>query len=210
MRLFLDLSGKVDYDKIPNGATVQDLLDAVDTFLLSHPLPCDACPDSCCKKTWAVEVDNVAARRLSDGGDAALAAFVREKLVLKRNRSMGFRQYVLDKKTLCTYVTQGNRCNAYDNRPVICRLFICAPKSYRYNKSREVIAAAFLQALVMEENMRGRQLSDATLRRYRQNPALLAADYAVRLKDVFAHARRVGWMEDGEQQEMDKQRNHKG
>jgi Fe-S-cluster containining protein len=204
MRLYLDPSGKVDYDEIPDNATVQDLLDAVDTFLVAHPLPCNDCPESCCKKVWAVEVDNVAARRLAGGGDEALAVFVREKLVLKRNRAMGFNQYVLNKKMLCTYVTQGNRCAAYAKRPVICRLFICAPKSYRYNQTRELIAATFLQALVMEENKRSKQLSERTIRRYRQNPALFAVDYAMKLKDVFAYARRMGWREDGEQAEINK------
>jgi Fe-S-cluster containining protein len=198
MRIFLDSSGKMNYNELSPGATVRDLLDAADAFFAVCPPPCQACAHSCCKKSWAVEVDNVAARRLF-GGEVQPG-----KLVLKLNHAMGIMQYVLDKKAACPFVTQENRCTAYGARPLICRLYTCAPKSRRYDQLREMVAATFLRALVMEQNMRRNPLSQRTLRDYRLNPALEARDYAVPLEDVLDYAQRAGWLDEGERRELSK------
>ena len=58
MRLILDTDGKVNYDEININTTVYEVLDAVNIFLEDNPLPCNKCIDSCCRKSWSVEMDN--------------------------------------------------------------------------------------------------------------------------------------------------------
>jgi Fe-S-cluster containining protein len=202
LKLLLDASCKLNYDAISPEDTVQTLLDAVDVFLDANPLPCFSCAESCCKKPWAVEVDNVFVHRHTRGDEEAAQKFVRERLKLRLNRGMGFHQYVLDKKTNCDFITEENRCRVYGLRPVICRLYVCTPKSYRYNQARELVAATYLQALVFEENMSSKQLSPDTLRRYRRNPVLGASDYSCLLHDIFNYAIRTGWLIEKDRREL--------
>ena len=193
MNVTINAEGRADCGGIDGQTTVQDLLDAVDQFLQAHPLPCQTCADSCCKKHWAVEVDNVAARRLA-GEDAR--DFMRSRLKQKWNYALDFRQLVLKKHGPCPYVTEAGLCSVYEKRPVICRLYICCPRSERYDRLREVVAATYLQALVFERNMLHQDLSARTLAKYRQNPALGAADYSLPLADVIAYGQWMGWLED--------------
>ncbi len=193
MNVFLNAEGAVDCGGIGGQTTVQDLLDAVDLFLQAHPLPCQECSDSCCKKHWAVEVDNVAARRMAgEGADE----FLRNRLKLKWNYALGFRQLVLKKKGPCPFVTEASLCSIYGIRPVICRLYVCCPRSDRYDRLRETVAATYLQALVFERTMNTRELTDRTIQKYRQNPAVGAADYSLPLTEVIAYGRWMGWLDE--------------
>lgn len=202
MKVFPDAEGRTTYDRISPSSTVQDLLDAVDACLEAHPLPCHACAESCCKKPWAVEADNVFVRRFAGEEADARGRFVRERLKLKLNRSMEFNQYVLDKKAECPFVTQENRCRVYGVRPVICRLYVCTPRDRRYDVLRGLVAATYLQALVLEENLRGGGLSQSTEVRYRRNPALHASDYSLPLAAVLDYAQNVGWLDEEDRREM--------
>ena len=193
MYVFLNDQGAVDCGSIDRQTTVQDLLDAVDLFLQAHPLPCQACADSCCKKHWAVEVDNVAARRMA--GESA-DEFLRSRLKQKWNYALGFRQLVLRKEGPCPFVTEASLCSIYAKRPVICRLYVCCPRSDRYDRLRETVAATYLQALVFERNMRTRELTDRTIQNYQQNPAIGAADYSLPLSEVIAYGRWMGWLDE--------------
>lgn len=194
MKLCLDPTGKLDYEALAPEDTVQDLLDAVDVFLNAHPLPCFDCAESCCRKAWAVEVDNVFVRRHAGEGEAA-GRFVRERLKLKFNGPMEFNQYVLNKKTDCDFILPDNHCKVYGIRPVICRLYVCVPRGRRYDLVRGLVAATYLQALVMEEKLRHGGQKPETERRYRRNPALFAGDYSLKLMDILSYSERMGWLE---------------
>lgn len=200
MKLFVDQKGEVDFDQITDKTTVQDLLDAIDLFLLDHPLPCDACEHSCCKNPWLVEVDNVSANRLCQRSSQPINEFVQEKLVKKKNHAWGIDQFVMKKETECIFITDSNRCTVYEQRPIICRLYICSPKSYRYNLLREMIACTFLRAFVLEDKMKEKKYSPRTIRRYKNNPAVFASDYNILLADILKYSQVEGWFipEDGD------------
>jgi hypothetical protein len=202
MKLVLDTEGKINYDKISRYTTVQELLDAIDLFLAAHPLPCGQCEESCCKKSWAVEMDNVCVNRLCGGDSGAASHFVQDKLVLKKNYFRQFHQYVLKKKLNCSFITQANLCTIYEQRPVICRLYICSDKSYRYNVLRELIGGTYLKALVTEDKMRNRKFTPRTVNRYRSNPAVFAKDYNILLDDIFSYAAGEGWLDPCDTQEL--------
>lgn len=195
MELFINQEGQVDYEQAEANTTVQDLLDAIDRFLSVHPLSCPVCEHSCCKNPWSVEVDNVSVRRLCYADSGLIAEFVQHKLLKKKNHAWDIDQFVLKKDAACTFVTESNRCTIYEKRPVICRLYMCSPKSYRYNLLRELIGCTFLRALVLEDRMRQKPYSMRTIRRYKKNPAVFAIDYQVRLADVFDYAQDEGWLD---------------
>lgn len=195
LKLFINTEGLVDYDQISEGTTVQDLLDAVDLFLQDQPLPCAACVDSCCKNSWSVEVDNISVRRLCQGDERRTAEFIRDKLVRKINPVHEFEQFVLKKDGACLFVTEVNRCRVYEQRPVICRLYLCNPKSYRYNVLRQIIGSAFLSALVLEAALREPKPSRLAKRGRRENPAVYAGDYTVLLADILDYAQSQGWLD---------------
>lgn len=193
MNVFRNAASQVDCIGIDERTTVQDLLDAVDMYIQDHPLPCHDCANGCCRKPWAVEVDNVAACRIAG---TTVGDFVRDRMMPKWNHALGFRQFVLKKGGECPLVSADNRCTIYEKRPVICRLYLCAPKSDRYNYLREVVAATYLQALVFEQNMRDRQFSARTLAKYRRNPAVGADDYSLPLQAIILYAQRMGWLDE--------------
>ena len=202
MKLLLDIEGKVNYDKITDYSTVQDLLDAIDIFLNDNTLPCERCEESCCKKSWSVEMDNVCVNRLCNWDGEATRDFIQDKLVRKENISIGFDQYVLKKEINCNFITMTNLCTIYEKRPIICRLFICSAKSYRYNVIRELIAATYLEALVIEEKMRNNNFAQKMVTQYRRNPAVFAKDYNILLDDIFYYAQEEGWLDIDETQEL--------
>lgn len=194
MKLLLNKEGKIDYDKLDKDTTVKDVLEAIDIFLNENPLPCSKCEESCCKKDWSVEMDNICVNRLSNWSDEVAVSFVRDRLVKKKNYSMEFQQYVLNKEKSCSFITKSNLCTIYENRPIICRLYICSPKSYRYNLLRELIGSTYLKALVLEDRKRNNDFSERTIRKYKRNPALGAKDYDILLKDIFIYAEEEGWL----------------
>ena len=195
MDLTINTEGRVDYDQISESTTVQDLLDAVDFFLRDNPLPCAACGDSCCKNPWSVEVDNVSVRRLCRGDERRTTEFIRDKLVRKTNRIHEIEQFVLKKDGACLFVTEANLCLVYEHRPLICRLYLCNPKSYRYNVLRQIIGSTFLSALVLEAGLREPKPSRLTKRGRRENPAVYAGDYTVLLADILDYAQSQGWLD---------------
>lgn len=194
MKLFLDLDGKVNYDKIDKTTTVKDMLKAIDIFLDTNPLPCSSCQESCCKKSWSVEMDNVSVNRLSCWENDKALEFVKVNLVRKKNYYREFYQYVLKKDKDCRFITKDNFCTIYNERPVICRLYICIDKSYRYNVVRELIGSTYLKALVIEDKMRRSELAEKTLTKYNRNPALFAKDYDLHIEDIFNYAEEEGWL----------------
>jgi Fe-S-cluster containining protein len=202
MKLLLDDEGKINYDSITPDTTVQELLDAIDIFLEGHRLPCGSCEDSCCKKSWAVEMDNVCVNRLCGWDGAAAGGFIRDKLSLKVNYFRRFRQYVLKKDIDCSYITPDNLCNIYEQRPIICRLFICSEKSYRYNMIRELIGGTYLKALVIEERIRRGNYAHRTINRYRRNPAVFAKGYDALLYDIIGYAKGEGWVGPEDEREL--------
>lgn len=202
MKVVLDIEGKVNYDEMTGASTVQDLLDAIDVFLEDNILSCDKCKESCCKTSWAVGVDNISANRLCNWDDQEVSNFIQNKLVLKENLLREFDQYVLEKETNCIFVTEANLCSVYDKRPVICRLFMCSPKSHRYNVIREIIGATCLEALVTEEKMRKVSFTEKEVDIYRRNPAVLAKDYNILLYDIFEFAQKEGWVDQDALQEL--------
>ena len=202
MKLLLDGEGKINYDKINKDTTVQDVLNAIDIFLENNTLPCDTCEESCCKKSWSVEMDNVCVNKLSDWNDELALDFVQNKLIKKKNYCRDFDQFVLDKKTNCNFITDSNMCTIYENRPVICRLYICSPKSYRYNVLRELIGSTYLKALVLEDKMRNNNFTDRTINKYKRNPAVFAKEYNISLEDIFNYGEEEGWIDSEERNEL--------
>lgn len=203
MILFPDSEGKLNYSKITSESTVQDLLDAIDLFLSSQPLSCNKCRESCCKKSWAVEMDNVCVNRLCHRDEDAISSFIRGKLVKTKNHFLEFDQYIFKKGQNCCYVTDGNLCMIYEQRPLICRLYVCSAKSRRYNMIRELTGAAFLKAFILEEKMRRNKFTKRTVNRYRRNPAFLAEDYHIRLADILNYAQEEGWLDPDDVPELD-------
>ncbi|GFZ29829.1 hypothetical protein CSC2_03550 [Clostridium zeae] len=202
MELLFDSEGKVNYDKIDKDTTVEDILKAIDIFLDKNPLPCDDCGESCCKKAWSVEMDNICVNRISNWNEDSASDFVRQRLVIKRNYYREFDQYVLDKEKNCHFITEENYCTIYEQRPIICRLYICIDKSYRYNVVRELIGSTYLQALIFEDEMRNNVLSADSIEKYRRNPAVFAKGYDIALKDIFSYAEEEGWLYDDERDEL--------
>ena len=202
MKLLLDIEGKVNYDKITGNSTVQDLLDSIDIFLNDNTLHCEKCEESCCKKSWSVEMDNVCLNRLCNWDEEATRKFIQDKLVMKENISIEFDEYVLKKEKECNFITAANLCTIYEKRPIICRLFICSPKSSRYNVVRELIAAAYLEALVIEVKLENNEFPQEIVSRYRRNPAVFAKDYNILLDDIFCYAQEEGWLNMDETKEL--------
>ena len=205
MKLLLDVEGKVNYDNINKNTTVKEVLDAIDIFLEHNSLPCNECEESCCKKSWSVEIDNVCVNRLSDWKDEVALDFVQEKLVKKRNYCRDFDQYVLNKKADCNFITETNLCTIYENRPIICRLYICIAKSYRYNVIRELIGSTYLKALVFEEKIRNNNFTEKTINKYKKNPAVFAKEYNISLAKIFDYAEYEGWIDIEEREELYKE-----
>ena len=84
MKLLFDAEGKVNYDEINENTTVKEVLASIDVFLNDNPLTCDKCDESCCKKSWSVEMDNVCVNKLSNWNNEAALDFVGKKLVKKK------------------------------------------------------------------------------------------------------------------------------
>ena len=202
MKLLLDTEGKVNYEKIDENTSVKDVLEAIDVFLKENPLPCDSCVESCCKKAWSVEVDNVCVNRLSKWKGEAASSFVKEKLVKKKNYCRDFYQFVLKKDKDCNFITEDNLCTIYEERPIICRLYICSDKSFRYNVLRELIGSTYLKALVFEDKMRNKDFTGRTIKKYKRNPAFFAKDYDILLKDIFDYSEEEGWLDEDERKEL--------
>jgi Fe-S-cluster containining protein len=198
MKLLFDVEGKINYDRINKDTTVREVLDAIDVFLNANPLPCSSCEESCCKKSWSVEMDNVCVNRLCNWNDEAAVSFVQKELVNKKNYYREFDQYVLNKKIHCSFITESNLCSIYDKRPIICRLYICSLKSYRYNVLREVIGSTYLKALVLEDRMRNNNFTKRTINKYKRNPAVFAKDYDLPLEAIFNYAEEEGWLDSDE------------
>jgi len=202
MNLIFDAEGKVNYDKINKNTTAKDVLDAVDVFLNNNPLDCNGCEESCCKKAWSVEMDNICVNKISNWNDEVALEFVQEKLVKKRNYCRDFDQYVLNKKTNCNFITETNLCTIYEERPIICRLYICSEKSYRYNVIRELIGSTYLKALVYEDKIRNNNFTNEKLNKYKRNPAVFAKEYNILLEDIFDYAEYEGWIDIDEREEL--------
>ncbi|SFC49731.1 YkgJ family cysteine cluster protein [Clostridium uliginosum] len=205
MKLLFDVEGKVNYDKINKNTTVKDVLDAVDIFLNNNPLDCNECEESCCKKSWSVEMDNVCVNKLSNWNDEVALEFVQKNLVKKKNYYRDFDQYVLNKKIDCNFITETNLCTIYGDRPIICRLYICSPKSYRYNVIRELIGSTYLKALIHEDKMRNNNLTKKTINKYKRNSAVFAKDYNILLEEIFDYAEDEGWLDIDEREELYKE-----
>ncbi|WP_234124001.1 YkgJ family cysteine cluster protein [Clostridium hydrogenum] len=197
MKLILDSEGKINYDNIDKNSTVKDLLDAIDLFLKNNQLPCDKCEESCCKKSWSVEMDNVCVNRLAEGDNKLANEFVKNKLVKKRNYYREFDQYVVNKDKECIFITDENLCTIYDKRPIICRLYICSAKSYRYNVIRELIGSTYLKALILEDEIRNNNTDN-----YEKNPVLFAKEYDILLEDIFDYAEEEGWLYEEDREEL--------
>jgi Fe-S-cluster containining protein len=202
MRLILDTDGKVNYDEININTTVYEVLEAVNTFLKDNPLPCNKCIDSCCRKSWSVEMDNVCVNRLSGWKDEVAVEFVKDGLIKKKNYYRDFTQFVLKKETHCNFITEKSLCSIYNERPIICRLYMCTSKSYRYNVVRELIASTYLKALVLEDKMRNNNFTERTIKKYRRNPAVFAEDYDISLAAIFNYAQEEGWLDEDEREEL--------
>lgn len=202
MKLLLDTEGKINYDKINKNTTVKDVLEAVDIFLNNHPLNCNDCEESCCKKSWSVEMDNVCVNRLSNWKDEAAIDFVQDKLVKKKNYYRDFDQFVLNKEKDCNFITETNLCTIYEERPIICRLYICSARSYRYNVIRELIGSSYLKALVYEDKIRNNNFEDEIINKYKRNPAVFAKDYNILLEEIFDYAEDEGWLYSDEREEL--------
>ncbi|GKU24947.1 YkgJ family cysteine cluster protein [Clostridium folliculivorans] len=202
MKLLFDSEGKVNYDKLDKDTTVEDILKAIDIFLNSNPLPCEDCEESCCKKAWSVEIDNICVNRISNWNNEDSSDFVRQRLVKKRNYYREFDQYVLNKEKNCHFITEENYCTIYEQRPIICRLYICIDKSYRYNVVRELIGSTYLQALIFEEEMRNNSISEDLIKEYKRNPAVFAKGYDIALNDILNYAEEEGWLYDDERDEL--------
>jgi Fe-S-cluster containining protein len=202
MKLLLDTEGKVNYDSIDKNTKVKDLLEAIDIFLNINPLSCDNCEESCCKKAWSVEMDNVCVNRISKWNGEVATSFVKDKLIKKKNYCRDFYQFVLKKEKDCTFITEDNLCTIYEERPIICRLYICTSKSYRYNLLRELIGSTYLKALVFEEKMRNKDYTERTIKKYKENPAVFAKDYDILLEDIFDYSEYEGWIDSEERQEL--------
>ena len=195
MKLFFNESGQLDYDTIGDTDTLADLLQAVDLFIDRHPLSCSRCENSCCRKPWAVEVDNVSVRRLCADHKIPQSELISSMLETDENKHLDFDQYIMKKQSAhCPWLSEMNRCRIYQSRPLICRLYSCFPKSQRFNQLREASAATFLLALVFEQLIDQQQPSERQLEYYQKNPALNALDYKVGLQKILDYALDEGWL----------------
>lgn len=147
-------------------------------------------------------MDNVCVNRLSNWNDETALHFVQEKLVKKRNYYRDFDQYVLNKEKDCNFITETNLCTIYEERPIICRLYICSARSYRYNVIRELIGSTYLKALIYEEEIRNNDLTNEIINEYKRNPAVFVKEYNILLEDIFDYAEYEGWLYDDEREEL--------
>lgn len=202
MKLFYDKDKKANYDSIDETTTVKDLLEAIDIFLGENPLPCNNCEESCCKKSWSVEMDNICVNRLCIWDTKAAVKFTKDKLVKKKNYYREFNQFVVKKEKECPFITEDNLCTIYEQRPVICRLYICCDKSYRYNVLRELIGSTYLRALILEDRINNNNFTQRTINNYRKNPAVFAKDYDILLSDIIRYSEYEGWLDEDEKQDL--------
>lgn len=202
MKLFYDEDGKANYDILTKSTIVSELLRAVDIFLNDNPLPCDNCIESCCSKKWSVEMDNICVNKLSNWDKESQLKFVKDKLIVKRNYYRDFNQYVVKKDIKCIFINECNRCKIYNIRPVICRLYICCDKSYRYNLLRELIGSTYLRALILENRANSNNYTSSTIKNYKRNPAFLAKDYDISIEKIIIYAKEEGWIDEEESKDL--------
>lgn len=188
MKVFLNEKGEVDFTGVNGETTVQELLDAIDVFLEEHPVNCHKCKGDCCKKRIAV--DNIFVKRNCRGN---LMRFAEQKLELKDS------QLFLKRKIACKFLTGLNKCDIYNTRPLICRLYMCFPYSKQYELLEGLLVRVFTMALVHEAAET--QVSDpreleknATA----TNPVLYADDYNLSLKSIISWGRCILLDEDDE------------
>ena len=125
MQLFFNQLSQIDYKPEDLSSSLNDLLQAIDEFIEKHPLACNQCQTGCCRKPWAVEVDNVSVNRQSNAIGCSKSAYIDQYLVLDENRYFDFDQFVMKKQTPhCPWVSPDNRCIIYSSRPLICRVSV--------------------------------------------------------------------------------------
>jgi Ser-tRNA(Ala) deacylase AlaX len=126
--------------------------------------------------------------------------FVDARLVRKKNYYRDIYQYVMKKEKECPYISEDNLCGIYEKRPIICRLYICCDKSYRYNMLRELIGSTYLRALILEHRIRSNSFTERTIRKYKRNPVLFSSDYGITLNSIIRYAEEEGWIDEDERE----------
>ena len=126
-------------------ATVQDFFDAIDEYFEANPLPCENCKEHCCKGRFKINMDSVAARRMSKGKV--------ERIVPKLFVDVGENKleiFMVAGHKTCRHLSGLSRCLVYPARTASCRTYICIPQSACYKILDAAIAAEMHHAMRAE------------------------------------------------------------
>ena len=110
--------------------TVQDYLDALESYLKEEPLPCHECKDNCCKRNWSIAIDNVYFLNKTNNNPYNKEKFFkRECFQIFKNESLVPHYSIKNPtKSSCKDLNGLNRCTIYENRPLVCRTYTCVAK----------------------------------------------------------------------------------
>ncbi|HWR38440.1 MAG TPA: YkgJ family cysteine cluster protein [Patescibacteria group bacterium] len=145
LKLFFNDAGEVDIQGLNSQSTVQEFFDAVDQFLLENPLPCETCKQNCCKGRFKINMDSIAARRMTKGKV--------ERIVPKLFVDMGENKleiFMVAGQKRCRHLDGLSRCLVYSARTASCRTYICIPRSDIYRILDAAIAAEMHHAMRAE------------------------------------------------------------
>jgi Fe-S-cluster containining protein len=145
MKIFLNAHNEVDVAGMEDGSTISEFFLAIDRFAAANPLPCTACRYNCCDRRFNIEMDHVSAIRLSRGN---LLQYIRSVLTIAYPQQVAIRILLSGATRRCSYLSPGNRCSVYADRPATCRSYTCLPRSLRYDIVDRTIVAALHYALV--------------------------------------------------------------
>ncbi len=131
-------------------ATVADLLAAMQwatddpqilkPFHRQRYAPCVGCTNNCCKHNY-ITPDLYSAEALASALGLCLSEFAKEYLCLGPDLP-----YPVFKRRPCPWL-ENNRCTVYEQRSLICRLYLCTPMSDRLEQLRAAVSFAGEAAL---------------------------------------------------------------
>jgi Fe-S-cluster containining protein len=189
MRFTLNTDNLLDIINLSPADSVQSVCDALDEFLKENQLPCDVCPDSCCR-LFPIRPDNVFVRHISSTNDMRYG--------------LGFmdRQYTMPfikdaKGSLCEY-NQNGKCSIYSLRPVLCKLYTCLPATKKWSSLLDIIVQSYKNALeyeIMEQIVKsyGNRAKQPTHSAKSVNLTLYAVDYSLQIGNLLSWAKENKW-----------------
>jgi len=183
VKLFLNEKDYVDYDIVKKEDTVQDFLDAIETFLEENPIPCHICVNNCCTRGLSVMADNVFIKRISKIRRETYEEFVRREVEIKKKNLF----FLKKKGPACRYLNKHGRCNIHKDRPIVCHFYICKNITDRHYLLRSMIIETLGAAATFEfylKTQKRRIMNAPTV--YKKNPAIFAESYEdIRILDIL-------------------------